>query len=82
MQRRRVHCYHMSHSDQTTLVIHYQHRMYVPSADTRMTTCTDVQVKYIPEDDTLLVTELWSDPKRVSFRPFENLETWTLRTDV
>ena len=64
------------------MVIHYKHQMYVPPVDTRMAFVDDVQVKYIPEDDTLLVTELWSDPRRVSFRPFENLETWTLRTDV
>lgn len=82
MQRRRVHCYHIFRSDQTTLVIHYHNRMYVPPTNTRMTTGTDVQVKHIPEDNTLLVTELFSDPKRVSFRTFENLETWTLRKDV
>lgn len=81
MKRRVVHCYHMSRSDRTTLVIHYDHRMYVPPTDTRMTTGKDVQIKYIQDNDTLLVTELFSDPKRVSFRPFENLETWTLRKD-
>lgn len=82
MQRRVVHCYYMSRSNLTTRVIHYNHQMFVPSSGSRIETGDDVQVKYIPEDNTLRVTELWSDPRRVSFRPFEDLEIWTLRKDV
>lgn len=82
--RRRVHCYYKAGGDETTLCIHYNNKMYVPPTDTRMKTGDDVQIRHAKEYDTILVTELFSDKKRVSFRPFnyQDAETWTLRTDV
>lgn len=82
--RRVVHCYYVNGENRTTLVIHYSHKMYVPPKDTRMKTGDDVQIRHNQTDDTILVDELFSDPKRVSFKQFdaEKAETWTLRTDI
>ena len=82
--RRVVHTYYEPSIDEMVLVIHYNHQEWVAPKDTRMTVGHDVEIRYIKEDNTILVDDLFSDPKRVSFKPFEseNAETWTLREDA